>query len=108
MKAIIAGLPMALSRMSLFEFIFFWVNKQILLSVTKPRDYLVSFVLFCTLMSQLCSRIILKYLIPKLFPNFKMTITEDLEKRIKNLEKEVQHLKAAIQYQTKNKKRRFD
>ena len=44
----------------------------------------------------------------KLFPNFKMTIAEDLEKRIKNLEKEVQHLKAAIQYQTKNKKRRFD
>ena len=37
-----------------------------------------------------------------------MTIIEDLEKRIKNLEKEVQHLKAAIQYQTKNKKRRFD
>ena len=37
-----------------------------------------------------------------------MTSTEDLEKRIKHLEKEVQHLKAALQYQTKNKKRRFD
>ena len=30
---------------------------------------------------------------------------EDLEKRIENLEKEVQHLKAALQYQTKNKKK---
>ena len=58
-------------------------------------------------MSQLCRRIILKYLLPKLYPNFKMTITEDLEKRIKNLEKEVQHLKAAIQYQTKNKKEKI-
>ncbi len=34
-----------------------------------------------------------------------MTMNEDLEKRIKNLEKEVQHLKAALQYQTKNKRR---
>ena len=50
----------------------------------------------------------LKVFLPKLNPNFKMSITEDLEKRIKKLEKEVQHLKAAIQYQTKNKKRRFD
>ena len=58
-------------------------------------------------MSQLCRRITLKYLLPKLYPNFKMTITEDLEKRIKNLEKEVQHLKAAIQYQTKNKKEKI-
>ena len=55
-------------------------------------------------MSQLCRRINLKYLFPKRYPNFKMTNTEDLEKRIKNLEKEVQHLKAALQYQTKNKK----
>ena len=37
-----------------------------------------------------------------------MTSTEDLEKRIKNLEKEVKHLKAALQYQTKNKKRQFE
>ena len=37
-----------------------------------------------------------------------MLSNEDLEKRIENLEKEVQHLKAALQYQTKNKKRRFD
>ena len=50
----------------------------------------------------------LKVFLPKLYPNFKMTITEDLEKRIKNLEKEVQHLKGAIQYQTKNKKKRID
>ena len=48
-----------------------------------------------------------KYLLLKLYPNFRMTITEDLEKRIKNLEKEVQHLKAAIQYQTKNKKEKI-
>ena len=34
-----------------------------------------------------------------------MLSNEDLEKRIKNLEKEVKHLKAALQYQTKNKKR---
>ena len=56
-------------------------------------------------MSQLCRRITLNYLLHKRYPNFKMTNTEDLEKRIKNLEKEVQHLKAALQYQTKNKKR---
>ena len=34
-----------------------------------------------------------------------MASNEDLEKRIENLEKEVQHLKAILQYQTKNKKR---
>ena len=34
-----------------------------------------------------------------------MTRNEDLEKRIQNLEKEVKHLKASLQYQTKNKKR---
>ena len=34
-----------------------------------------------------------------------MTRNEDLKKRIENLEKEVQHLKAALQYQTKNKNR---
>ena len=32
-----------------------------------------------------------------------MASNEDLEKRIKNLEKEVQHLKAALQYQKKNR-----
>ena len=58
-------------------------------------------------MSQLCRRITLNYLLPKRYPNLKMTSTEDLEKRIKNLEKEVQHLKAAIQYQTKNKKEKI-
>ena len=36
-----------------------------------------------------------------------MTNNEDLEKRIANLEKEVQHLKAALQYQLKNKKNRL-
>ncbi len=59
-------------------------------------------------MGQLCRKIILNYLLSELYPNFKMTSTEDLEKRIENLEKEVQHLKAALQYQTKNKKRKFD
>ena len=59
-------------------------------------------------MSQLCRRITLNYLLPKRYPNFEMISTEDLEKRIKNLEKEVQHLKAALQYQTKNKKRQFE
>ena len=34
-----------------------------------------------------------------------MASNEDLEKRIENLEKEVRHLKAALQYQTKNKNR---
>ena len=34
-----------------------------------------------------------------------MTNNQDLEKRIENLEKEVQHLKAALQYQTKYKKK---
>ena len=39
---------------------------------------------------------------------FKMTSNEDLERRIEILEKEVQHLKAALQYQTKNKKKSID
>ena len=34
-----------------------------------------------------------------------MLSNEDLEKRIEKLEKEVQHLKASLQYQTKNKNR---
>ena len=37
-----------------------------------------------------------------------MLTNEDLEKRIEKLEKEVQHLKAALQYQTKNKNRSID
>ena len=37
-----------------------------------------------------------------------MASNEDLEKRIENLEKEVKHLKTALQYQIKNKKRPFD
>ena len=37
-----------------------------------------------------------------------MASNEDLEKRIQKLEKEVQHLKAVIQYQTKTKKRSID
>ena len=34
-----------------------------------------------------------------------MASNKDLEKRIESLEKEVQHLKAALQYQTKNQKK---
>jgi len=34
-----------------------------------------------------------------------MANNEDLEKRIENLEKEVQHLKAILQYQMRNKKK---
>ena len=34
-----------------------------------------------------------------------MLSNEDLGKRIKKLEKEVKHLKTALQYQTKNKNR---
>ena len=34
-----------------------------------------------------------------------MATNEDLEKRIETLEKEVQHLKAIIQYQMRNKKK---
>ena len=34
-----------------------------------------------------------------------MANNEDLEKRIENLEREVQHLKAVLQRQIKNKKR---
>ena len=33
-----------------------------------------------------------------------MTTNEQLEKRIQNLEKEVKHLKAVLQYQMRNKK----
>ena len=34
-----------------------------------------------------------------------MATNEELEKRIETLEKEVQHLKAVMQYQMRNKKR---
>tara|TARA_B100001989_G_scaffold175676_1_gene127009 strand:+ start:1295 stop:1399 length:105 start_codon:yes stop_codon:yes gene_type:complete len=34
-----------------------------------------------------------------------MASNEELEKRIQNLEKEVQHLKAILQYQMRNKKK---
>ena len=34
-----------------------------------------------------------------------MATNEELEKRIETLEKEVQHLKAVIQYQIRNKKK---
>ena len=34
-----------------------------------------------------------------------MATNEDLEKRIQTLEKEVQHLKALMQYQMRNKKK---
>ena len=36
-----------------------------------------------------------------------MATNEELEKRIETLEKEVQHLKAVMQYQMKNKKKWF-
>ena len=47
----------------------------------------------------------LKYLSPNLYQHFKMASNEDLEKRIEILEKEVKHLKAALQHQIKNQKR---
>ena len=34
-----------------------------------------------------------------------MASKKDLEKRIESLEKEVQHIKAALQYQTRNQKK---
>ena len=42
-----------------------------------------------------------------LYQKFKMPSNKDLEKRIEILEKEVQHLKDALQYQIK-KKKQFD
>ena len=36
-----------------------------------------------------------------------MATNEELEKRIETLEKEVQHLKAVLQYQIRNKKKLF-
>ena len=36
-----------------------------------------------------------------------MATNEELEKRIETLEKEVQHLKAVMQYQIRNKKKWF-
>ena len=36
-----------------------------------------------------------------------MVSNEELEKRIETLEKEVQHLKAVLQYQMRNKKKWF-
>ena len=56
-------------------------------------------------MNQLCHRLLQNEYRHKLYQNIKMLSNEDLEKRIENLEKEVQHLKAALQYQTKNQKR---
>ena len=37
-----------------------------------------------------------------------MASNEELEKRIETLEKEVQHLKAVLQYQMRNKKKGFN
>ena len=39
------------------------------------------------------------------FSQKKMATNEELEKRIEILEKEVQHLKAILQYQMRNKKK---
>ena len=41
----------------------------------------------------------------KEFISQKMATNEELEKRIETLEKEVQHLKAVLQYQMRNKKK---
>ena len=41
----------------------------------------------------------------KAFISKNMASNEELEKRIETLEKEVQHLKAVLQYQTRNKKK---
>ena len=38
-------------------------------------------------------------------PHENMATNEELEKRIETLEKEVQHLKAVLQYQMRNKKK---
>ena len=53
------------------------------------------------------SQCVLKWLLSNLYQKFKMASNEDLEKRIEILEKEVQHLKYALQYQIK-KKKQFD
>ena len=37
-----------------------------------------------------------------------MATNEELEKRIETLEKEVQHLKAVLQYQMRNKKIKYN
>ena len=50
-------------------------------------------------MSQIC----IIYLKINIFIYFCMSNKQNLEKRIELLEKEVQHLKAAVQYQLKNK-----
>ena len=41
----------------------------------------------------------------KEFISDNMATNEELEKRIETLEKEVQHLKAVLQYQMRNKKK---
>ena len=51
------------------------------------------------------SQYILKLLSPNLYQHFKMASNEDLEKRIEILEKEVKHLKNALQHQIKKHKR---
>ena len=53
------------------------------------------------------SQYALIWLWSNLYQKFKMASNEDLEKRIEILEKEVQHLKDALQYQIK-KKKQFD
>ena len=53
------------------------------------------------------SQYALMWLLSNLYQKFKMASNEDLEKRIEILEKEVQHLKDALQYQI-NKRNNFD
>ena len=83
MKAIIAGLPIALSRMSLFEFIFKIVNKLILLIVNRIREKLVSFELLYTKMRQKCHNK-LNISCVRYENSQKMLAKEDLEKKLKS------------------------
>ena len=57
--------------------------------------------------ASIMSQYALIWLLSNLYQKFKMASNEDLEKRIEILEKEVQHLKYALQYQIK-KKKQFD
>ena len=54
--------------------------------------------------ASIMSQYALIWLLSNLYQKFKMASNEDLEKRIEILEKEVQHLKYALQYQIKKKK----
>ena len=59
-------------------------------------------------MSQNCSINSMIFVLKLILCNFKMSNKDGLEKRIEILEKEVQHLKDALQYLIKNKKKHLD